>query len=269
MDRVANLQKKAIDKLPDDELNGILPGMNSEAPPQPQDNAEPIPEPPPEPEPDVTGNVFEVDVNGVKVKMKLVPELVMKDQQQQPLPASPQPPAQGGDQMADQSLNPNADPKLLAQWMSDPATEKPYSHNDQGTVDPLEQEEEGIPVHDTGSEADLAKKKVQVHKKPARTAAPLNTGADRSNPRYPCAVCANYDVKNGLCTQGLDVEKVQAAGSCSWLNSNFKPFDGNGVMPSGLKDKETYTNDISDLPANNSGSGATKAANLKDIWKKQ
>jgi hypothetical protein len=268
LNRIASIKKEAIDKLPDDELNGVLPGMNASEIPQDA----PMPPPPPEPEPDVTGNVFEVDINGVKVKMKLVPELMMKD-------TGPSPdgtPAQGApvDPMADTSLNPNADPNQLAQWMSDPATEKPYNVEDKGTVEPLSQEEEGIPVHDTGSENELAQNqnaKVPVHKKPKpKTAAPVDTpGADRSNPGYPCIACANYDAANGTCSQDLDVEKVQARGECSWLNSNFKPFDGGGVMPGSEKDKETYTNDVSDLPSSGGGSGGnTKAAGLKNIWKK-
>ena len=121
-----------------------------------------------------------------------------------------------------------------------------------------------------GQKNDLAQQdpKVNVHKKPKKQAAAAPTpGADRSNPAYPCAVCANYDAANGTCSQGIDTEKVQAAGSCSWLNSNFKALDGDGVMPSQDKDKETYTNDVSDLPSSG-GSGVTKGASLKDVWKK-
>ena len=275
--RIASLKKEALEKLPEDELNGVLPGVNPDesgaaSPPPPE---MPMMMPPPEQEPDVTGNVFEVDINGVKVKMKLVPELLMKDQPMAPAAPAPTGAGAGAHPMADTSLNPNADPNQLAQWMSDPATEKPYSNEDKGTVDPLSQEEEGIP--DTGSENELAQNqnaKIPVHKKskPApKTAAPMETpGADRSNPRYPCMACANYDAANNTCAQGLDVEKVQAAGSCSWLNSNFKPFDGNGNMPGSDKDKETYTNDVSDLPSSGGGGtgGQSKAGSLKNIWKK-
>ena len=146
-DKVASLRQQALDKLPEDELNGVMPGMNSGAPPEQPPQPMDIPMPMPEPEADVTGNVFEVDVNGVKVKMKLVPELVMKDQTP---PAPAQAPA--ADPMGDTSLNPNADPQALAQWMTDPSTEKPFGNQEKGTVDPLSQQEEGIPVHDVGSE---------------------------------------------------------------------------------------------------------------------
>lgn len=274
------LKKEALDKLPEDELNGVIPGMNADpaamGQPMPMDPSMMgmAPAPEPEPEPDVSGNVFEVDVNGIKVKLKLVPEFVMTDGSSDVLPQPPAEPAAPMDAMADTSLNPGADPMALAQWMEDPNNEKAYGNQEQGTVEPLSQEDQGIPVHDTGSEAELAQQqqqdpKVQVHKKPKKQAAAQTPGADRSTPYYPCAVCANFDVQNNKCSQGLDVEKVQAAKSCSWLNSNFQPFGGDGQMEnSGQKDGETYNSDINKAQPG-AGEGQRAASkNLKNIWRK-
>lgn len=272
-----SLKKEALDKLPEDELNGVLPGMN---PTDPAAMGQPMPmdpsmmAPAPEPEPDVSGNVFEVDVNGIKVKLKLVPEFVMTDGSSDVLP-QPQEPAGPADPMADQSLNPNADPMALAQWMEDPNNEKAFGNQEQGTVEPLSQEDQGIPVHDTGSENELAQQqnepKVPVHKKPKpkQAAASPTPGADMSTPYYPCAVCANYDAANNKCVQGLDVEKVQAAKSCSWLNSNFRPFGEDGQLEnSGQKDGETYNSDINKAQPGQGEGQRAASKNLKDIWRK-
>ena len=258
------LKKEALDKLPEDELNGVLPGLNpmmdqqQAAPP-----ASPAPEDLPPPEPEVSGNLFEVDINGITFPVRLMPEIVMKDSGNTETAA----PGATADPMNDTSLNPNADPIELAKWMSGENTEKPYSQQEAGTVDPLEQEEEGIDVNDVGDEKSLnPKEQIDVHKKTKKQASTELNGSDRSNPYYPCSVCANYDVSNGTCKFGLDVEKVQAAKSCSWLNSNFKPYGEDGKVSNSAinEDKETYNNDISQMP-NNSGMGATKAASKKSI----
>jgi hypothetical protein len=180
--------------------------------------------------------------------------------------------------MEDTALNPNADPQALAQWMQDPNNEKAYSNQEQGTVEPLSAEEEGISVHDTGSENELAQQqnepKIPVHKKPKPklAAATITPGADKSTPYYPCNVCANYDAANNKCIQGLDVEKVQAAKSCSWLNSNFKPFGEDGKIQNsdGQRDQENYNNDISKGTGGGGDSGQRSASRTKldGIWRK-
>lgn len=274
-----SLKKEALDKLPEEELNGVIPGMNMD----PAAMGQPVPmdpnmagmPPEPEQEPEVSGNVFEVDVNGIKVKMRLMPEFVMTDGSGGVAPEAPAASAPPMEPMADTSLNPGADPMALAQWMEDPNNEKAFSNQEQGTVEPLSQEEQGIPVHDTGSEAELAQQqqqepKVPVHKKPKpKQAAARTPGADRSNPYYPCAVCANFDVQNNKCVQGLDVEKVQAAKACSWLNSNFKPFGEDGQLENGgKKDEEIYNSDINKAQPG-SGEGQRAASNnLKNVWRK-
>jgi hypothetical protein len=155
----------------------------------------------------------------------------------------------------------------------DQSKEKPVGRKESGTVEPFSREDQGI--EDTGNENDLANQRIQVHK-PKKQAAMVDDlektpGADRSNPRYPCAVCSNYIAESGECKQGLDVENVQAAQSCSWLNSNFNTFltNGSNEGSSNNKDEETYKNDVSQLP-NSGGQGNIRASslNLKNIWKK-
>jgi hypothetical protein len=279
LDRLVNklaLKKTAIEKLPADELNGSYPpfvdlGADPGAPgADPMGGmAPPMPAPPLVEEPLVFDNKYLVQTDSTKFIVELKPSIVTV-----PMPdPNVLPPAQT-DPMADTALNPGADPNSLGAWMAQNSKdmsegEKPYSSTEEGTVDPLARESEGLPIEDSGDEKKLPS--VKVHKKAGIEPTP---GADRSNAYYPCAVCANYDAADNKCSQGLDVEKVQAAKSCSWLNSNFKPFlekDDSGIQD-GSVNKDTVKNDISDLGGSGAGSGQTgtagRFAGLKDELKK-
>jgi hypothetical protein len=277
---VDSLKKQAIDKLPEDELNSGLPPVPEEgAPVDPSMmgmdpsmmGMDPSMMPMPEPKPKMWNNKYLVNLNGPEFIVELTPSIVM-DPATDPTAL---PPAQTSP-MADTTLNPNADPDLLQQWMKESDdNDKPYQHNEQGTVDPLSKEDEGI--EDTGNE-----QSVKVHNKKAllkqaednqagqnETPVPITPGADRSNAYPPCKYCANFNAAENSCSQGLDVEKVQAAKSCSWLNSTMSPFNGQKDPDSAHKDQDTVVSDVNDLP-NRGGQGMNSMANLKtnlnDIW---
>jgi hypothetical protein len=263
----ANLKKIAIDKLSDDELQSPLDSMQQDPsammPPPPMDPS--MMEPP---KPKIWNNKYLVNCDKTEFIVELTPSIVTE-----PPPSDPAslPQAQG-DPMADTTLNPNADPAQLQQWMqdSDPKNEKPYNHNEEGTVDPLSQEEEGI--EDTGNEQSVKvhnKKKTALLKKADDNQAgqneapiPMTPGADRSNAYPPCKYCANFNAADNTCSQGLDVEKVQAAKSCSWLNSNMTPFNGEKDPDASHKDKDTVKNDVSELSGGGEGSKGGSGGNM-------
>lgn len=284
------LKKEAIDKLPEQELNGEFPpftgdpsqgGQPGGAPGAPMDSSmgggmppmDPMMMgmPPMEEEPLVWDNKYLVrpTSEGPEFIIELKPSIVTK-----PMPGmSPAglPQAQV-DPMADTSMNPGADPQALDQWyQQNLSPEKSFGNTEQGTVDPLSQQEEGLPIDDVGNEQAL-NPKVKVHQK-RQAAMEVTPGADKSNAYYPCAVCANYIASDNKCAQGLDVEKVQAAKSCSWLNSNLKPFnDLKDIDEAGRKDKDTVKSDVADIGGGGGegmgGSGKFAAEKLKNSLKK-
>jgi hypothetical protein len=291
-------KKEAIDKLPEDELSGQFPpftdgpgGAPGGDPSQDPSMGAGMPPMPPDPsldpsmmapsEPLVWNNNYLVKpiADGPEFIVQLTPSIVNK----MPAPMGGVPGAMPPtDPMSDPTLNPNADPNGLSEWMNqqNDGNDKPYSTQEEGTVDPLSREEEGLPIEDTGNENALSNK-VNVHKKKASPEdegfnRPLKTpGADRSNAYMPCAACANYIAADNECSQGLDVEKVQAAKSCSWLNSNFSPFNtgkpGNPDMAH--QDKDTVKNDVSEISGGGGAGGtgakfASKDKNLVDYLKK-
>ena len=245
--KLAKLSKEAIDKLSDEELSSGLPEDPNAGMPPPEDPSMMVPAP--EPKPKVWDNKYLITTDNTKFIVELTPSIVMD-------PATDPSAMQGGqaDPMADITLNPNADPAMLQDWMKESDdNDKPYQHNEQGTVDPLSQQEEGI--EDTGNE-----QSVKVHNKKAllknaddnqagqnESPVPLTPGADRSNAYPPCKYCANFNAAENTCSQGLDVEKVQAAKSCSWLNSTMTPFNGDKAPDASHKDKDTVKNDVSEL----------------------
>lgn len=270
---IANLSKKAVDKLPEDELSGSFPPFTGDpnadasmAPPMGMPPAPPVPPPPPPvEEPLVWNNKYLVKTDSTEFMVQLTPSIVSNPA----LGAGEQPPPSGmpqtnADPMADTTLNPNANSQDLMGWLQQ--KDKPFSSQEQGTVDPLSRESEGLPIEDVGDEKRLGSNaQIKIASEPP----PITPGVDRSNAYYPCAVCANYMAADNKCSQGLDVEKVQAAKSCSWLNSNFKPFeDPRDPDPSkSPQDKDTVKNDVSDLSGNegmNSGGGHKFAASPKD-----
>jgi len=265
------LKKHAIDKLPDDELDSGLPDPNDPSAGAGDDPSQggagdpmagmdpsmmgmdPSMMMPPPPEPKVWDNKYLVNCDQTKFIVELTPSIVLDpttDPAAQPPPDAQQAQA---DPMADQSLNPNADPALLQQWMHESDdNDKAFAHDDQGTVDPLSKQQEGI--SDTGNE-----QSVKVHQKALLKRAdgegqdeasplPKTPGADRSNAYPPCKYCANFNAAENSCSQGLDVEKVQAAQSCSWLNSTMQPFNGPTDPDSTHKDEDTVNEDITKLP---------------------
>lgn len=263
------MQKKAVDKLSDEELDSGLPDM-SQAP----QVAPPMPDVIPDaPAPLVWNNHYLVKTDGPEFIVELTPSIVTDPAAD---PANLQ--SVQGDPMADKTLNPNADPDLLKQWLKDSDdNDKPYQNNEQGTVDPLSKQEEGI--EDTGDE-----QSVKVHNKKAllkkaddgqagqdEVPVPKLDGADRSNAYPPCKYCANYNADDNTCAQGLDVEKVQAAKSCSWLNSTLTPFKDPKNADPARKDKDIVKSDVSDLQGNggegqqsNMGTTAKLRINPKD-----
>jgi len=241
------LKKKAIDKLSEDETASPLDALQPAMP-------EPAPEAPPAPpKPLVFNNNYLVKTDSTEFIVELTPSIVTDPSADQ----SNAQPAQA-DPMADKSLNPEADPDLLKQWLStSDDNDKPYQNNEQGTMDPLSKEEEGI--EDTGDE-----QSVKVHNKKAllkkafedeagqnEVAVPKTPGANRSNAYPPCKYCANYNAAENTCSQGLNVEKVQAAKSCSWLNSTLSPFKSpkDDTDPA-RQDKDIVKTDVSDIQGN-------------------
>ena len=282
--RKVALQQEALEKLPPEDASGAVAdeepeqettappeGAAAGAPPTSDPNAAPPADPnamgtlpaqpmdpmgmpggtvtpAPEPKPLVFNNKFMVQTpEGMGFVVEFEPKLVNDDGASNT--GAPD------NQMADKTNNPNADPQALSNWMGQ---DKSLAHNEQGTVDPGTQQQEGIPVHDIGASA--SKKKLDL----LRLAYPGKMpGADMSNPYMPCAACANYVASSNECIQGLDVEKVQAAGSCSWLNSNFRPVKDKesqfGNDPS--RDDESFKTDVSQLPGGNTGVNGVNGMN--------
>lgn len=231
------LKKQALDKLPSSELSGqsfadSLPGQS----PSPQNDTTEV-------APEVKNNTFNVEINGIEFPVQLIPQLIP----QQPI--------------VDDISNPNADPEAMARWLQNPDNEKRYPASNKATEDPIAKEEEENPAIAENPE-------VAVHKKTSflkSEAIEKVPGTDRSNPYMPCAACVNYDSDDNSCAQGLDVEKVQAAKSCSWLNSNFSAFGKPSETNVHHKDEEIYKSDISQ----SQGPGTRfSSKNIKDIWKK-
>jgi hypothetical protein len=272
--------KRAIDKLPQDELNGQFPpftgaAADPNAPPDPSQDPSmgggmdpsmmggaPPPMdpsmmmPPPEDKPLVWNNKYLVKTDSTEFVVELSPKIVSAPPPMPPMAGPPPGPPQ--DPMADKSNNPNADPQKLQDWINAESENlgqnKPFSNDEKAPADPLTAEEDGLPIEDTGDEQAL-NPKVKVHQKKA--AAEILPGIDRSNAYAPCSFCSNYIAADNRCAQGLDVEKVQAAKSCSWLNSTMKPFGKpKDSFLDGQKDKETTTTDVADLQGGgNSGGG--------------
>jgi len=294
------LNKTALEKLPEEELqSGLPPPPDDPSGEDPAASGDPSQDPAlmdgmdpsammdpsmmmppmPEPKPKVWDNKYEIHTDHTKFIVELTPSIVMDPASTMPPAPPPEMPPAQTDPMSDTSLNPNADPELLKQWMHESDdNDKAFSHGDQGTVDPLSQQQEGI--SDTGNE-----QSVKVHNKTsaflqslikladdgqetdADDASPtaITPGADRSNAYPPCKYCANFNAAENSCTQGLDVEKVQAAKSCSWLNSTMTPFNGQKDPDSTHKDKDSVVSDVADLPGggqNTARDGMTSMANL-------
>jgi hypothetical protein len=287
----AGLKKQAVDKLNEQELSGQFPPFTDGPPGQDPSMGAAMPPPPPDAsvdptmaEPLVWNNNYVVKplANGPEFMVQLTPSIVTKPLDTSMLGGA-MPPAAPADPMADTSLNPSADPDSLSQWMDqqNDGQDKPFSTQDPQTEDPLSREDDGLPpLQDVGNEKMLSPK-VDVHKKKASPnvppGGPLKTpGADHGNAYMPCAVCANYIAADNECSQGLDVEKVQAAKSCAWLNSNFSPFNMNKPDNSDPthQDKDIVKNDVSELSGGGAGGGnagsrfAAKKQNLKDYLKK-
>ena len=245
----AILKKQALEKLPADELNfGVdaattgyrakrlydsIGNSGGQQPGVPTDDSQVI-----ETEPSVRNNTFEVSVNGIEFDVELIPQLVQKDISQEQAT----------------SLNPNADPEALARWMANSNNEKAYPRSEKGTVDPLSKEEEENGEIEQNPEVAVHKKKPKFKsaflKKESNGQYP---GTDRSNPYAPCNMCINFDAENNRCAAGLDVEKVQAAKSCSWLNSNFKALGEPAEQNVHHEDIEIYKSDISQNTNSNGG----------------
>ena len=277
------LDKEAIDKLPQNELSGIfdnIPGMGGAADqgaPPADDGSGGDPSQAPDPtnmlmpeEPLVFDNKYVVDTGGPKFVIELTPSIVTK-----PV-IPPNMPSAKVDPMGDTSLNPNANPDELEQWLTQTmGPEKKYSHDDKGVVDPLSKEEDGI--KDTGDEQSLGKQSSLNKKAEGDDLGPIDKtpGADVSNATYPCKVCPNYNATDNVCSQGIDVEKVQAAKSCSWLNSNFGPFKKltEPRLADPMNPEGQNANSNPDSPQQSSGAGQTRFAKrklntdkLKDLW---
>jgi hypothetical protein len=231
----------------------------------------------PPPQPLVWNNKYLVKTDGPEFIVELTPSIVNIDPNAAMPPVSPTPSTPAPQNpMDDKSLNPNADSQKLEEWLEQQKNqfkEVPNQSEEKAPQDPLSKQEEGLPIEDEGNEKDLP---IKVHQKAAsfnkfaEDAAP-DTGIDRSNAYYPCAVCTNYNAKDGTCSKGLDVEKVQAAKSCSWLNSNFHAFGEPRDTTSSLPDKEIYKSDVSDLGGGSNAQGPIKAASkgeLKDKLRK-
>jgi hypothetical protein len=255
------IKKKAIDKLPSEETASPLDALQPEIP-------EPAPDAIPTPAKPLTwNNNFLVKTDSTEFIVELTPSIVTDPSVDQ----SNLQPAQA-DPMADKSLNPEADPELLKQWLAtSDDNDKPYQHNEQGTMDPLSKEEEGI--EDTGDE-----QSVKVHNKKAllkkafedeagQNTVPISQtpGTNRSNAYPPCKYCANYNAAENTCSQGLDVEKVQAAKSCSWLNSTLSPFKSpKDDIDLARQDKDIVKSDVSDMQGNgNEGIQSTMGMTAK------
>jgi len=264
------LKKEAVDKLPEDELSsGLPPAPDPNAAMDPSMGMDPsmMGMPPADPKPKIWNNKYLINVGGPEFIVELTPSIVMDPVTD---PSAQLPQAQA-DPMADTSLNPSADPAQLQQWMQESDdNDKPYTHNEQGTVDPLSKEEDGI--EDTGNEQSVKvhnKKKALLKSADDNQAGqngsptPITPGADRSNAYPPCKYCANFNAAENSCSQGLDVEKVQAAKSCSWLNSTMTPFNGQKDPDSAHKDKDTVVSDVSDLAGGGESGGRSTQASLK------
>lgn len=228
------IKKQALEKLPSSELNGqaFADSLPPQSPKSQDDSTEVSPE--------VKNNTFNVEINGIEFPVQLVPQLVP----QQPV--------------VDDMSNPNADPEAMVRWLQNPDNEKRYPASNKATEDPIAKEEEENPAIEQNPE-------VAVHKKTSflkSEALDKTPGTDRSNPYMPCAACINYNSDENSCKQGLDVEKVQAAKSCSWLNSNFAAFGQPTETNVHHKDEETYKSDISQ------GQGSGTKFSSKNIWKK-
>jgi len=231
------LKKQALEKLPSTELNGqaFSDSLPTQAPQSQNDTTEASPE--------VKNNTFNVEINGIEFPVQLVPQLVP----QQPV--------------INDVSNPNADPEAMVRWLQNPENEKRYPASNRATEDPIAKEEEENPAIEQNPE-------VAVHKKTSflsSRALEEFPGADRSNAYMPCYACTNYNLEDNTCKAGIDVEKVQAAKSCSWLNSNFAAFGKPSETDVHHKDEEIYKSDISQ----SQGPGTRfSSKNLKNIWKK-
>jgi|GEM_PF-3605408 len=237
-----DINKVAIDKLSDDELNSnTLPPVDDVAAPTdaPVDEAA-------IPNPLVRNNKYLVKTDQTEFLVQLNPSIVTEDQGQ--LAGGPQ------DPMSNTSNNPEANPALLDEWLnSSRVPSKPYEHNEQGTVDPLSQEEEQEPAVQVHKQANINIVAEDYQANAAgQSDVPVSPGADKSNAYPPCKFCANYIVETAECSQGLDVEKVQAAKSCSWLNANMSPFGKPKDPEEAHKDSEIFNSDITD-----SGNGSS------------
>jgi len=273
------LKKEAIDKLPPENAAGILendpaeqgeeeggaqgPGAGGPPGGDPMGGGQDMGQdlfgmpgmPPPEmieeeETPIAFNNKYTVKTpDGIGFVVQFNPKLVTEEELAGGAPGGP-----GGatgdpmmDAMKDKTYNPNSDPEALLQWLQ---TEKNFNHSTKGTVDPLSKQEEGIspdgtvPVHQLTKTQSLKKKEISK-----KAGAPnVVPGMDRSNPYAPCSFCSNYIAATNECRQGLDVEKVQAAKSCSWLNSSFSPFKQDDPQNEGHEDGETFKSDISQSP---------------------
>ena len=253
------LDKIAIDKLPDSELQAnTLSDPNQEqqdVPALPIDSDKPL----------VWDNNYVVDANGVKFLVELNPSIVGESDAAQ---------VAGMSEGNTEQTNPNQNPALLDEWLkSSNVPEKDYSHNEQGTIDPISKEEEQNPSIAVHKQASINLRAEDYQESAGQSSVPAEPGASRSNPYPPCKWCSNYIAENATCAQGIDVEKVQAAKSCSWLNANSSPF-GKPVDPqTGHKDKEIFNSDPAD--SGNGSGGANEMqqniqnrANLREYFKK-
>jgi hypothetical protein len=223
------------------------------------------------PQPLVWNNKYLVKTDGPEFIVELTPSIVNVDPNAAMPPAPPTPPSPAPENpMDDKSLNPNADSQKLTDWVEEQKNkfkEVPVESEEKATVDPLSKKEEKS-IKDEGNEQELP---IKVHKKASAGDADPDAGIDRSNAYYPCAVCTNYIAEDGTCSKGLDVNKVQAAKSCSWLNSNFHPFGEARDSMNTTPDKEIYKSNVSDLGGGSNANAPIKAASkgeLKDKLRK-
>lgn len=298
------LNKQAIDKLPSAELNGEFPGFNSSAAADPSVPADPSQDPamaamdpsagmapppidpsmmmpPSEEKPIVWNNKYLVKTDGPEFIVELTPKIVTNDPNMMPPAGSPEMGQATADPMADTAMNPGANPKELQQWIAQQqgggtdeekvnGVDKPFAQNPElADADPLSQLEDGLPIEDSGDESKM-NPRVKVHTKKASPE--IMPGAARSNAYMPCSSCANYIAADNNCAQGLDTDKVQAAKSCSWLNSNFAPLgEKKDNNQDAREDRDTVQNDVSELSGGEAQMGgpnkfASLQAKLKKMW---
>lgn len=300
MNRMSNMKKQAIDKLPPEELLGQFPNIPGiGTPPQQGDDQSQQTIPPididdidpitgmPKSKPLTWNNKYHVKTDSTEFIVELTPSIVKKPMQA--------PPTQDEQMPEADVTNSGADVNALKDWYEQMMGKDKQvgSGDEKGTVEPEEQADEGI--KDTGNEQQLGKQS-SLQKNAAEPPLPKEPGIEHSNAQMPCKICPNYQTADNSCTQNLEPEKVQASGKCSWLNKFFgemledskvdlNPFEDQKGPFKRLTDPRSMTEDADmkrsnpnqsgggqNAPSTGGGTAAIYASQkfkkekLKDIW---